>query len=121
VSPEDLAGTPFERAYAEVAPDPDGWAGLVAKVNELDRDFTGWPGEEIAAVEAPTLVIIGDSDIVRPEHAVELFRLRGGGVEGVTAGMPDSQLAILPGTNHMTIVERADWLVSMITGFLDAP
>jgi pimeloyl-ACP methyl ester carboxylesterase len=119
VGPEDLAGTPFERAYAEVAPDPGGWAGLVAKVNELDREFTGWPREQIEAIEAPTLVIIGDSDIVTPEHAVALFRRRGGGVEGVTAGMPDSQLAILPGTNHMTIVDRADWLVSMITGFLD--
>ncbi|HEY3192838.1 MAG TPA: alpha/beta hydrolase [Solirubrobacterales bacterium] len=119
VGPEDLAGTPFERAYAEVAPDPGGWAGLVAKVNELDREFTGWPREQIEAIEAPTLVIIGDSDIVTPEHAVALFRRRGGGVEGVTAGMPDSQLAILPGTNHMTIVDRADWLVSMATGFLD--
>ncbi len=25
------------------------------------------------------------------------------------------------GTTHITLVERADWLLSMITAFLDAP
>jgi pimeloyl-ACP methyl ester carboxylesterase len=119
MDPAALDGSVFQLAYAEVAPNPDGWRGLVAKVNALDRDFEGWPAEEIAAIDAPTLVMIGDSDIVRPEHAVELFRLRGGGVEGDSAGLPDSELAILPGTTHLTIVERADWLASMVTVFLD--
>jgi hypothetical protein len=56
---------------------------------------------------------------VRPEHSVEIFRLVGGGVDGDSAGLPASQLADLPATTHLTIVERADWLVSMISGFLD--
>ena len=50
------------------------------------------------------------ADIDRPEHAVEMFRL-----------LPHTQLAVLPGTDHMTIVQRADWQVSMIEAFLDAP
>jgi hypothetical protein len=51
-----------------------------------------------------------------------MFRLLGGGVFGdMPAGLPNSQLAILPGTSHVTIVDRADWLVSMINSFLDAP
>ena len=50
-----------------------------------------------------------------------MFRLLGGGVMGDIAGLPNSQLAILPGTTHVTVVDRADWLVSMITAFLDAP
>ena len=65
--------------------------------------------------------IIGDSDLIRPEHTVELFRLLGGGVAGDLVGLPRSQLAVLPGTTHITLVDRAEWLVSMITGFLDAP
>jgi hypothetical protein len=56
-----------------------------------------------------------------PEHAVELFRLLGGGVAGDLAGLPRSQLAVLPGTTHMTLVDHADWLVSMIDAFLDTP
>jgi pimeloyl-ACP methyl ester carboxylesterase len=62
------------------------------------------------SINAPTLVVIGDHDIVRPEHAVLMFRL-----------LPIAQLAVLPGTDHMTIVNRSDWLVPMIETFLDAP
>ena len=75
--------------------------------------------EAIRAIKAPTLLIIGDSDVVRPEHTVELFRLLGGGVAGDLVGLPRSQLAVLPGTTHVTLVDRAQWLVSMITQFLD--
>ncbi len=87
----------------------------------MDRGIQDIPAETIRAIEAPTLLVIGDSDIVRPEHAVEMFRLLGGGVMGDLAGLPKSRLAILPGTTHATLVERGVWLVSMITDFLDAP
>jgi pimeloyl-ACP methyl ester carboxylesterase len=118
-TPEDLAGSLWQRAYLEVAPDPTAWPGLVAKVNELDAGFAGWPAHVVQSVEAPTLLMIGDSDIVRPEHTMEMFRLLGGGVVGDLAGLPASQLAILPGTSHVGLLERVDWLLSMITGFLD--
>ncbi len=48
----------------------------------MDRETKDLPAEEIEAITAPTLLIIGDSDLVRPEHAVEMFRLLGGGVFG---------------------------------------
>ncbi|MCD6058732.1 MAG: acetoin dehydrogenase subunit dihydrolipoyllysine-residue acetyltransferase, partial [Thermomicrobiales bacterium] len=75
----------------------------------------------IRAIAAPTMIVIGDADIITPEHAVELFRLRGGGVPGDFAPMPPAQLGILPGTSHMMLVERTAWLGSMIPAFLDAP
>ncbi len=80
-----------------------------------------WPAEAIRGITAPTLLIIGDSDIIRPEHAVEMFRLFGGGVMGDMVGLPQSQLAILPGTTHVTVVQRADLLLRIIPAFLDAP
>jgi hypothetical protein len=75
---------------------------------------------------APTLLIVGDSDAIRLEHTVELFRLLGGGVMGDLAGLPKDQLAVLPGTTHFVppgsaLLNRADWLLSMIPPFLDAP
>jgi pimeloyl-ACP methyl ester carboxylesterase len=119
VTAEDLAGSVFEDAYKQVAPEPANWRTLVEKCNQLDVEFEGWSDDEIWSIDKPVLLIIGDSDIVRPEHAVELFRLLGGGIEGDSAGLPRSQLAVLPGTTHLTIVERRDWLVSMISAFLD--
>jgi pimeloyl-ACP methyl ester carboxylesterase len=72
-------------------------------------------------MQAPTLLINGDADIVRPEHVVEMFRLLGGGVPGDLVGVPQSQLALLPGTSHEGLLDRVDWLSSMILAFLRLP
>jgi pimeloyl-ACP methyl ester carboxylesterase len=121
MQPEDLDGSPFQLAYAAVAPHPQNWHRLVAKIAELDRATVGWSSETIRSIQPPMLLIIGDSDIVRPEHVVEMFRLLGGGVIGDIAGLPRSQLAVLPGTTHVTLTDRADWLASMVLAFLDSP
>jgi pimeloyl-ACP methyl ester carboxylesterase len=120
LKPEDF-GTPWLESYATVAPDPEHGPALLAKVRDLVGRFEGWPADEIRSIAAPSLVIVGDSDVIRPEHAVELFRLLGGGVPGDTVGLPRSRLAVLPGTTHVTLVDRADWLRPMVTEFLDAP
>jgi pimeloyl-ACP methyl ester carboxylesterase len=121
LTPEVFSGTPWHETYLRVAPDPDAFPTLVAKVKEAEAQVQDWPPEDVRAIKAPTLVVLGDSEPIRPEHAVELFRLRGGGVPGDLVGLPPAQLAILPGTTHVGILERSDWLVSMITPFLDAP
>lgn len=121
VRAEAFAGSPIEAAYLDVAPNPAGWRSLVEKVVDLDGRGQDWPPESIEAITAPTMVVLGDSDVIRPEHAVELFRLRGGGVAGDLAGLPSAQLAILPGTTHAGVIERVDWLGSMISAFLETP
>jgi pimeloyl-ACP methyl ester carboxylesterase len=121
LQPEHLAGTPWQEEYARIAPRPENWPTLVAKVKQMDSALEDWPAQAVQSIKAPTLLIFGDSDIVRPEHAVELFRLLGGGVPGDSAGLPNSQLAVLPGTTHVTLVHRADLLLPIIAPFLDAP
>jgi len=122
MTPEMMHGSPWHEEYLRIAPHPENFATLFAKKTEMDRQTRDIPAESIRAIKAPTLLIIGDSDLVQPEHAVEMFRLLGGGVFGDTpAGLPDSQLAVLPGTSHVGVASRADLLVPMITSFLDAP
>jgi pimeloyl-ACP methyl ester carboxylesterase len=126
ITPELFAGTPIEEAYLHTAPNPGDFSKLVEKLKQLDVTPFAWPEEDIQAIAAPTLILLGDSDGVRLEHAVEFFRLRGGGVMGDLAGMPQSQLAVLPGTSHFVppgrgLLDRADWLLAMIPPFLDAP
>ncbi len=117
--PEDLAGTPFYEEYTRIAPHPQDFLRLFAKQQQLDSKIQDWSVEAIRAIKAPTLLIIGDADVVRPEHTVELFRLLGGGVAGDLVGLPRAQLAVLPGTTHVTLVDRVEWLVPMVTQFLD--
>jgi len=121
VTPELFEGTPWKEEYDRIAPDPDAFPTLVDKIKQLDLQPFAWPPEEVRAIPAPTMVVIGDSDGTTPEHAVELFRLRGGGVFGDLAGLPDARLAVLPGTTHVGLVDRAGWLAPMIDEFLDTP
>ena len=39
--------------------------------------------EDLQSIPAPVLLIYGDSDVIKPEHAIALFRLLGGGVPGI--------------------------------------
>jgi pimeloyl-ACP methyl ester carboxylesterase len=122
MKPEMMYGSMWHEEYTRIAPNPDDFATLFAKKTQMDRNLEDVPAEVIESIEVPTLLIIGDSDLVRPEHAVEMFRLLGGGVFGDTpAGLPHSQLAVLPGTSHVTLVHRAELLLSIIPPFLDAP
>ena len=122
MTPEMMYGSQFHEEYLRIAPHPEDFAKLFAKKTEMDRQTRDLPAESIRGIKSPTLLIAGDSDFVRPEHTVEMFRLLGGGVFGDTpAGLPDSQLAILPGTSHLSLVSRTELLVPIINSFLDAP
>jgi pimeloyl-ACP methyl ester carboxylesterase len=122
ISPELFAGTPFEQAYLRNAPNPDNWPVLIEKLKDMDAQEFAWPDAGLQAIPAPVMLISGDSDVMRPEHTVALFRLFGGGVPGDLTGLPASQLAIIPGTTHLTIAyNHIDRLVSMIEQFLAAP
>src|SRR5215212_9035308 len=121
LSPELFAGSPPQTEYARLAPNPEDWPTLIEKVKELERRFVGWPAEDVAAIESPTLLIMGDADIVRLDHAAEMIHLLGGGVPGDFGDLPSDQLAVLPGTNHVGVMQRTDWLLPMIAQFLDAP
>jgi pimeloyl-ACP methyl ester carboxylesterase len=100
----------FYDGYVKVAPDPKQWPALVAKVASMLPNSKGFASEDIRSIKAPTLIMIGDADIVRPEHAVEMFRLR-----------QQAQLAVLPGASHFAPMERPDWIVSMTRAFFNAP
>jgi pimeloyl-ACP methyl ester carboxylesterase len=121
MSPEMLHGSPWHDEYMQIAPRPEDFATLFRKKTEMDAGIRDLTPEEVQSIESPTLLIIGDSDLIRPEHAIEMYRLLGGGVFGdAPPGLPASQLAILPGTSHVTVVDRAELLVPMINSFLDA-
>lgn len=113
-----ITGTIFEADYKRLAPHPENFPQLFEKLVEFDRKPFTWSEEAIQAIQSPTLLIMGDADIITLEYGVKLIRLLGGGKNGDIDGLPESQLAILPGTTHIGVISRVDWLDSMITEFL---
>jgi pimeloyl-ACP methyl ester carboxylesterase len=113
-----LQDSPYHQAYQAVAPDPRRWPALVAKIFDLDAQPQEWPAEQVAAITARTMLIVADNDIVRLEHAVEMIHLLGGGIVGDLHGVPESRLAVIPGTSHTGLCDRAAWVVPMIEEFL---
>lgn len=95
-------------AYVRVAPHPEQLQSFHDKSVKRMLDFKDWPADSLRSIEAPTLLMVGDADVIRPEHAVEMFRL-----------LPRAQLAILPGTDHMMFVKETTAQVQMIEEFLN--
>ena len=84
----------LQEAYRKVAPHPEQLPTFHDKCAKRMLEFKDWRPEDIQSIEAPTLLMIGDADSVRPEHAVEMFRL-----------LPHAQLAVLPGGHGAYIGE----------------
>jgi len=100
----------FHEAFVNVAPHPEDLQTYFEKSVARMRDFQGWEEAQIRGIDAPTLVLCGDRDIILPEHAALMARL-----------LPHGSLAILPMTDHMEMAKRADWVASIVKEFLDAP
>jgi pimeloyl-ACP methyl ester carboxylesterase len=100
----------FREAFVAAAPHPEELQTYFEKSVTRMREFKGWQEEQIRSIDAPTLVLSGDRDIVLPEHAALMSRL-----------LPHGSLAILPMTDHMQMAKRADWVASIVKEFLDAP
>jgi len=115
---EDLNRSEFKKAYDAVAPDTSQWQTLVKKNFALMESWKGFDTADIRRINAPVFLLFGDADISKPEHAVEMFRLRGGGIAGDLYELPNEQLAVIPGTTHVQMPKRAGWILPMITGFL---
>lgn len=117
---EMFKGTPIQEQYEQFGNDPARFADFVKKVISIDLKPYDW-SQDVKTIKAPLFMVIGDADGVRYEHALELFRAKGGGKMGDMHGVPESRLAILPGTTHIGIIwQRAEWLIPLVKDFLDA-
>jgi pimeloyl-ACP methyl ester carboxylesterase len=122
IAPEFFLGTPLHDAYLSVAPKPEDFPRFVAKMREAMSQDYDWT-EPVSALKTPALVIAGDADGLPPSHAVEFFKLLGGGLKDAGWNgehLIPSQLAILPGATHYNIVFRADLLLPVLAPFLDS-
>lgn len=116
---ELVGGSPMHQAYIAVAPRPDDFPVLAQKTNDLLKRDYDW-SSAVEVLPMPVQIIIGDADSVSPAYAAEMYHLLGGGrADTLTQPRSKSELAILPGTTHYDIVERAELLRAIIPPFLD--
>ncbi|WP_332699968.1 alpha/beta fold hydrolase [Devosia sp.] len=116
--PEFFVGTPMEEEWKKLAPNPDGFRGVVEKLIALEHEPMAWE-EDVKQLKAPVLIIAGDADVSTLEHNVALFRLLGGGVMGdMGVPLPTSRLAVLPATSHTAVINQTDLLHGFIEPFL---
>lgn len=119
LTPEMFERTPIKTEYDKLAPDPTHWKEFINKMKKFVTTSYDFGADKVKAIKSPTLIITGDGDGVLPEHAVEMCRLRGGGYMIDFGPIPAAQLAIFPGSSHISVMMQTPWLLSMITPFLD--
>jgi pimeloyl-ACP methyl ester carboxylesterase len=124
LSASTLVGTPVETAFKEHTPDPAAYHAYLEKMKVLNINDQEISDAQMRSISAKTMVIVGDADGVRPEHALAMFELRGGGdVEAAASGMlqsaPAARLVILPAMSHVGISGESAVLVPMVGAFLD--
>ncbi len=109
---------PLKNAFLRVNPDTAQLRAMHDKDAERMRSFEDVPDELLRSVQAPTLIVVGDRDIVKPEHAVELSRL-----------LPEARLLVLPGGHGDYLGEavmtqapsrQPELTAAIIATFLDA-
>ena len=64
----------------------------------------------IETIEAPTLIIVGDTDLVRTEHAVAIFE-----------HLPNGALAVLPNSTHAVPIDDPELFNATVERFLSTP
>jgi pimeloyl-ACP methyl ester carboxylesterase len=119
-----FAGTPVEKAFKEHTPDAAAFDAYLEKMKVLGIDDQNISDAQMRSIAAKTMVVIGDADAVKPEHALAMFKLRGGGdqeaaASGTLQEVPAARLVILPATSHVGIAGESAVLVPMVRAFLD--
>ena len=99
----------FVEYHGAVSPDgPEHFQVFADKMATMHRQEPGFTVEDLAGYPHPALVMVGDADDEIPlEHTLALRR-----------GLPDAQLAVVPGTGHGSLADRPELCNMIIVEFL---
>ncbi|WP_431418350.1 alpha/beta fold hydrolase [Actinokineospora sp.] len=101
--------TMLRSLYEAVSPDgPGHWAVVFAKFQQMATTQPAIPLADLGRISAPTLVIVGDDDMITFEHTSKLF-----------GAIPNAELAVVPGTSHLLTMEKPGLVNRIVLDFLE--
>jgi pimeloyl-ACP methyl ester carboxylesterase len=105
----DSRNIQFQREnYRKVAPDPNYWSTIFDKLGSIQ--WQGFSTQELASIKALILILLGDHDFVRLEHAVETVKL-----------IPNAELAVIPSASHFALFSEQERVIPIVKHFLEKP
>ena len=99
----------FKGAYERLSPHPEQFDAFLMSLSGMDADFAGWTDEQLAGISCPVLIVQGDNDFTTVAHAGVML-----------AKIPNSTLAVIPGTTHMQVTRRDTILLPVLDRFFAA-
>jgi pimeloyl-ACP methyl ester carboxylesterase len=95
-------------AYGEVSPDGEEHFPVVAtKIGEMAATEPNLDVSELGKVTQRSLVVFSDDDLMTLSHAVQMYD-----------ALPNAELAVVPGTSHFLMQEKADLVNKIVLDFL---
>ncbi|HAU53901.1 MULTISPECIES: alpha/beta fold hydrolase [Sphingobacterium] len=118
MKPALFENSPMQQAYETVAPDKTKWTKFLEQMISLAQQPYDLGDANIAKISSPVLLIAGDNDGLDKIELVKTYQLLGGEVVGDFGQMPKSQLAIIPGQSHVSLIGQTGSILGYLNSFL---
>lgn len=118
IQPEMFINTPQKTEYDKVAPDKTQWSEFVYGMVAFTKRGFDLGQEKVYNIKSPALLICGDNDGIDKIILMETYKHLGGLIVADFTGIPKSQLAIVPGKGHVSLMEDTGNILKLLTGFL---
>ncbi|REC47511.1 alpha/beta fold hydrolase [Chryseobacterium pennipullorum] len=110
--------SPMHDAYDAVAPDKSKWTPFLEQMIASAGTPYDMGDSNISKITAPVLIIAGDNDGLDKAELIKTYRLLGGDQSGDLSSMPKSQLAVVPGQGHVSLMMQTATILNYLNSFL---
>lgn len=118
MKPEFFEHSPLKTAYDAVAPDKTKWIPFLEQMIASGQTPYDLGDDNIANITAPVLLISGDNDGMDKTELIKTYLLLGGPSSFQFGVTPRSQLAIMPGQDHVSLMMQTQAISGYLNGFL---
>jgi pimeloyl-ACP methyl ester carboxylesterase len=118
MKPALFMNSPLQTGYEAVAPDKTKWTKFLEQMIATAQQPFDLGDSNISKISAPVLIISGDNDGLDKIELAKTYKLLGGGIAADMGAMPKSQLAVVPGQSHVSLMMQTTTILNYLNGFL---